>query len=763
MTVCYPDEQWSVVSGQLSAIRDLGKGISMSHRLTLICVSLCVVAAAPPVRYDPLANLVPRSIGPAVMSGRITSLSVVESNPKTQYIGAASGGVWKTTDEGKTWACVFAGRPHASIGAVSVSHSHPEVVWVGTGEANARNSVSWGNGVFVSRDAGKTWMHAGLADTHHIGRIAVHPTDPNIAYVAALGHIWGANAERGLFGTTDGGKTWQHLLKLDHETGCIDVALDPSDPATIYAAAYRVKRDAFAGNNPAVQTGPLAGIYKSTDAGETWSRLTRGLPSNKMGRIGLHVYRKDTRMIWAVVQTERTDIRNVAGQLMGYGPLETGGVFVSRDRGESWVKVNNLCPRPFYFGQIRVDPGDSRRVWVLGIPLYVSLDGGRSFSAEGARGVHLDHHDMWINPKDTRHLVLVTDGGHYTSYNSGLSWTHATTLPISQFYAIAVDQSSPYRILGGLQDNGTWMSPSREENWKHLLGMDGFGCAFAPDDPNLVYAQGQNGRLHRIDATFRTGVSIMPRSAHPGGATYRFNWSAPLQLSAHETKTIYYGANHLFKSADMGQTWRRISPELTKGEPWPAESAGHTLTTIAESRLQKGLLYVGSDDGLVHVTRDDGKTWTDLTKKLPNVKPSRWITRLECSAHRPQTAWLSLSRHREADRAPYLFVTEDHGETWRSIVGNLPKEGPIHVVRNDPHHANLLFVGTEFGVYVSLDAGVSWRPLCEKLPPCPVHDLVIQTRDRELVIATHGRGIYLVNIAALQDAAPKGRQSLMVE
>ncbi len=736
------------------------------RRIALLLLSLLSIAAAPPAS-DPLPGLVARSLGPATMSGRVTSLAVVERDPRVQYVGAAAGGLWKTEDEGRSWRCVFAGAPHASVGAVAVAPSRPRVVWLGTGEANPRNSVSWGNGVFVSHDAGRTWTHAGLAETHHIGRIAVHPDDPDVAYVAALGHLWGPNAERGLFGTRDGGRTWQHLLKLDAETGCIDVALDPTEPRTIYAAAYRVRRDGFAGGNPAVQTGPLAGIYRSRDAGKTWSRLTKGLPKGQLGRVGLCVWRKDPRLIYAVVPTERTDIRNTPGQKPGFGPLETGGVFVSTDRGDSWVKLNDLCPRPFYFGQVRIHPTESRRVWVLGVPLFVSNDGGRSFRSDGARGTHYDHHDLWINPANPLHLLLATDGGLYTSRDGGVNWTHTPNLPISQFYGVAVDTRMPYRIVGGLQDNGTWIGPSRTNrpygivngDWRQVLGMDGFQCAIPPDDPGILFAEGQYGKLHRIDLGTRGALAIQPRLTRPGAPPFRFNWSAPLVLSAHDPRTLYYGGNHVFKSTERGQTWRIISPDLTRGGTGPSPHTGHTLTALAESPLRPGVLYAGTDDGRVHVTKDDGKTWAELASRLPGVPAGCWVTRIECSAHAPGTGWLSLSRHRYDDRRPYLFRTDDFGMTWRSLAANLPQEGPVHVVRGDARNPELLFAGTEFGLYVSLDAGTAWLPLKNGLPPCPVHDLVIHPRERELVVATHGRGLYVLDVAPLEELSPKNQAS----
>ncbi|MFO0841074.1 MAG: hypothetical protein U0797_01575 [Gemmataceae bacterium] len=727
-----------------------------------VALVLTALAAAPPREGELLPPYAARSLGPAVMGGRVPTLAVVESDPATQYVGAAAGGLWKTSDAGRSWSCVFAGRPNASVGTVAVAPSDPNVIYLGTGEANPRNSVSWGNGVFVSRDAGKTWSHAGLADTHHVGKIAVHPAEPNTAYLAALGHVWGPNPQRGLFATRDGGKTWEHSLRLDADTGCVDVAIDPTDPRTVLAAAYRVRRGPFSGGNPEVQFGPLAGIYRSRDGGKTWKRLTRGLPTNTMGRVGLAVSRKTRGLIYAVVQTDRTDIRNVPGQAPGFGPIESGGVFLSKDHGETWFKVNNLCPRPFYFSKIRLDPSDDRRVYVLGIPLWVSLDGGRSFSPDGAKGVHVDHHDLWINPADPRHLVLGNDGGLYQSRDGGSTWTPIDNLPISQFYAACVDVRSPYRIFGGLQDNGTWGGPSRTSNaagilnsdWRRVLGQDGFQCRVAPDDPDTLFAESQYGRLNRIDLSSLWVTSIRPTSTRPNAPAYRFNWSSPLVASTHETKPLYYGGNVVFKSLDRGNTWRVVSADLTRGGPGPHAHMGHTLTALAESPLRAGLLYAGSDDGKVHVTRDGGRSWSDVTSRLPAVEHDGTISRIECSPRAEGTAWLSLSRHRKDDRRPYLFRTDDHGQTWRSTVGSLPGEGPVHVVCADTRNPNLLYVGTEFGLFASLDQGETWRPLTAGVPPCPVHDLVLHPRDRELVVATHGRGLYVVDVSPLREWPP---------
>ncbi|MFM7149108.1 MAG: WD40/YVTN/BNR-like repeat-containing protein, partial [Gemmataceae bacterium] len=624
-----------------------------------------------------------------------------------------------------------------------------------------RNSVRWGNGVWVSRDAGATWTHAGLAESRHIGKIAVHPSDPEVAYVAALGHLWKPGGQRGLFRTSDGGRSWRPVLVLDADTGCIDVVVDPKEPRRVYAAAYAVRRGPFSGGNPRDQFGPRAGIYCSDDGGETWRRLTRGLPTNQLGRIGLAVYRGDPRVIYAVIQTERTDIRTIAGQAPGMGPVEAGGVFVSRDRGETWTKVNHLCPRPFYFGKIRIDPGDERRVWVLGVTLFSSVDGGRSFQPDAARGIHLDHHDLWIQPGNSRHMVLAGDGGLYHSQDAGQSWLHVNRLPIGQFYGIDVDARPRYRLYGGLQDNGTVMSPEQPlvngpipagDTWKRILSMDGFSCRVSPEDPNLVYAQGQYGRLHRVEVPFLRATSIRPNPTRPGVGPFRFNWSAPLAVSSHDPRVLYYGGNVLFHTRDRGQSWRMLSGDLTRGRPGQTYAhMGHTLTAIAESPREAGLLYVGSDDGRVHVTRDGGKNWTDISDRFPGLPADGCITRIACCPRRPETAWLASDRHALGDDRPHLYRTDDHGQTWTRVVRGLPAEGPISVILADDKNPDLLYLGTEFGLHLSLDGGSTWQRHERGLPSCPVVDIVIQRANQEMILATHGNGLFSLDVSALRE------------
>lgn len=728
---------------------------------------LAIVPFLPGAEVDDaklLAALPARPLGPATMGGRIVDLDVVESDPRIQYVAAASGGVWKSTDGGDSWKPVFDQQSTLCIGDVTIAPSNPEIVWVGTGEANARNSVSWGDGVYKSTDAGKTWQNMGLRDSHHIGRIAIHPTNPDIVYVAALGHLWGPNKERGLYKTADGGKTWNPVKFINEDTGFIDVVLDPSDPELVYAAAYQVRRDGFSGGNPQTHCGPGSGLFRSSDGGKTWEKMKNGLPDRPLGRCGITVYRKDPRIVYAVIATDRTLTLVRQPSLRSNGPSELGGVFRSEDKGKTWTKLNDLCPRPFYYGKIRLDPNDDRRVYLLGIALHISDDGGRTFTSAG-QGVHPDHHGLWINPKDSNQLVLGNDGGLYVSKDRGRTWEARRGLTISQFYSVAVDMRQPYRVYGGLQDNGSWGGPSATDrtdgitiaDWKRIGTGDGFQCLVDPTDANTAYYESQYGGIHRVDLDRRQARRIKP-AARRGQPEYRFNWNSPMLLSPHDPKTIYYGGNHLFRSRDRGDRWDAISPDLSRGKPGPSDSTGHTLTTIAESPLKAGLLYAGTDDGNLFVTPDGGKTWTDLTDRLPGMPRDRWITRVECSHHAEGKAYVAINRYRNDDRKPYLFRTTDHGATWTPLASNLPVHAPVHVVRESSRNKNLLFAGTEFGLFASLDGGQRWQPITQGLPAAvTVHDLVIHPRDRELVIGTHGRGVYVLDVGPLEDLTKERR------
>jgi photosystem II stability/assembly factor-like uncharacterized protein len=739
-------------------------------------VALFVLAPLAPAqdRYEPIiAGLTARCIGPANMGGRITDLAVVESSPNSYYVAAASGGVWKTTDGGTTFQPVFDGQPTQCIGSVAVCQGKPSVVYVGTGEANPRNSVSWGSGVYRSTDAGKTWKACGLAETHHIGRVVVHPTDPEVAYVAALGHVWGPNRQRGLFKTTDGGKTWECVKYIDENTGFVDVCMDPSDPDTLYAAAWAVRRDTFSGGSPTRQTGSTGGLFKTTDGGKTWERLGGGLPEKVgYGRCGLAVSAKDPKVVYAVVQTSETGgattnfgqpatVVGKDGRPGTPGKVETGGVFRSVDRGKTWMKVNDLVPRPFYYGQIRVDPGDEKRVYVLGVQLFASTDGGRSFTAI-ARGTHPDHHALWINPKDGQHLILGGDGGLFTSTDRAQTFTANRGLVLGQFYGIAVDMRLPYRVYGGLQDNGNWGGPvaTRYEDgitladWQRLIGGDGFRAAADPADPDTVYVETQFGGLNRI--SLRGGpkgpMAKLIRPVPPkGGAPFRFNWNAPILLSPHDSKTLYFGAQYLFKSTNRGDSWERISSDLTAPPKDAQPGPGHTILALAESPVQAGVLWVGTDDGNLWVSKNGGKDWVDVSEKLPDPR-ARAIASIGCSHFNPGTALVAVDRHRNDDFKPYLYITIDYGETWRSISSDLPAGAVVGVVRQSSKDRFLMLAGTELGLFVTFDAGMKWYSLGKTGLPASVRvdDLVIHPRERELVIGTHGRGVWIMDIAPIE-------------
>ncbi|MBA4066380.1 MAG: hypothetical protein C0501_22235 [Isosphaera sp.] len=717
-----------------------------------------------------LAGLKARNIGPANMGGRVTDLAVVESNPDTFYLATAGGGVWKTTDGGTTLAPVFDDQPTQSVGSVAVCQAKPEVVWVGTGEGNPRNSVSRGYGVFRSGDGGKTWRDCGLADTHHIGRVVAHPTDPDTAYVAALGHFWGPNKSRGLYKTTDGGKTWDLVQFLDADTGFVDLQMDPSDPNTLYAAAWQLRRDGYSGGSPRTQVGPAGGLFQSTDAGKTWAKMAGGLPEKAdYGRCGLSVYRKDPKVVFAVVHTSETagqtsntgQPASAAGKV---GPVEKGGVFRSEDKGLTWKKINDLVPRPFYYGQVRVDPVDEKNLYVLGVAFHGSSDGGRTFDSIG-KGMHSDHHALWVNPRNPDHLIVGNDGGLYVSKDRGKTYAAKRGMVISQFYGVGVDDRAPYyRVYGGLQDNGSWGGPVATPypdgvtvaDWQRLLGGDGFQAVVDPTDPNTVYAEAQYGALSRITLGGAKGAApkgIRPPAAPKGEATNRYNWNAPIVLSPHDPKTLYYGAQYLFKSVNRGDKWEKISPDLSAApKDGGVLTFAHNILSAAESPAKAGVLWVGTDDGRLWVTKNDGKDWAEVGDKIPGVPKARAFPKIECPATDPGTAFVAIDRHRNDDFKPYIFLTTDYGQTWKSVAGDLPDGAVVGVVRQSSKAKNLLFAGTDIGLFASLDGGVRWHLLDKTRMPkgVRVDDVVIHPRERELVIGTHGRGVWVMDIAPLE-------------
>lgn len=699
---------------------------------------------------DKLKNLEFRELGPATMGGRIDDFAVVENNPHIVFVGVASGGVWKTTNNGTTWEPVFDKEGVSTIGDIAIAPSDPAIVWVGTGEPNNRQSSSWGDGAYKSLDGGKTWKNMGLGASRHIGRIVINPHNPDVVYVAALGRLWGPNPERGLYKTTDGGKTWTQSLKINDDTGVSDIAMDPQSPDTLYAAAYQRRRTPFGFSGG----GPGSALYKTTDGGATWKKLTKNLPyenGGDTGRIGLDIYRKDPNIVYAVVQHEK------------------GGTFRSEDKGETWKKMGDTNPRPSYYSQIRVDPNNDLRIWELGAQMFYSEDGGKTFSTTRVQKIHGDFHAMWIDPADSNHIITGSDGGIHWSYDNGRTWDFINTIAIGQFYEVGLDNENPYHICGGLQDNGSWCGPiqtfSRDgianEDWQVIHGGDGFYAQVDNVEPWIVYTESQDGFIDRRD--LRTGQlhSIRPE-AKAGEPHYRFQWNSPVAVSAHDHKTVYYGGNFFFKSTDRGDTWARLGPDLTSGvdrnklqifgkTPDKTTLSRHdgvqeypTITTISESPLTPNVLWAGTDDGNLQVTRDAGKTWKNVTAKAPGVPKGTYVSRVVASKYAEGTAFATFDGHRGDDNNIYIFFTSDYGETWKPIHNGIPDSaGSVHVVREHPRNQNLLFAGTEFGLWVSWDRGANWTALKNNFPTVPVDDIAIQARQNDLVLATHGRSFWV--------------------
>ncbi len=731
-------------------------------------------APAPPpaARIDAprLKALKARSIGPAVMGGRVSEIALDPQNPYVFYVGFATGGVAKTANNGGTFKGIFDHEPVASIGALAVAPSDPKTIWVGTGEANDRNSSGWGDGVYLSKDGGETWSHVSLKSSRAIARIVVHPADPNVAWVAAVGNLWAPGGERGLYVTRDGGKSWSVALAAPaphaDRVGCGDVALDPSDPGTLYAALYARQRQpwSFTSGPDATDGKDAGGIFKSTNGGATWKKLSNGLPGST-ARIGLAIHQKNPKIVYAIVQSSEggtSGIEDVTSR--------AGGVFRSDDGGETWARRSNLNPRPFYFSQIRVDPENPERVYVLGFALHVSEDGGKTFREDRFEKVHPDLHALAIDPARPERLLLGTDGGAYQSFDAAKTWEHLNRYAAGQFYRVNLDDSDPYRICGGLQDNLNWVGPSATRtkegilntDWINIEGGDGFSCVFDPEDPQIVYAESQEGDLHRFD--LRSGAVKKLRPSPPEGQpAYRFHWNSPLIGSRHEKGAMFLAGNRVFKLTARGEKWTVISPDLSMQDPKKTTATGSgaenfgVVYTLAESPLQKGLLWAGTDDGKVWVTSDEGASWTDLTVNLPPAARGLWMGRIEASAHDAKAAYLAVETHRSGRLEPLAYRTADLGRTWQSIAGDLPAEGPVKVVREDPKNPQLLFAGTEHGLFASLDRGASWTKL-GSLPTVAVDDLAIHPRERDLVVATHGRSLYVLDdITALEELTPEVR------
>lgn len=707
-------------------------------------------AAAAEIDFDSatFGGLRARAIGPAVMGGRIAALAAVAQDPLTIYVGAASGGVWKSIDAGLTFKPVFDDHPQ-SIGAIAIDPSDPAVVWVGTGESWTRNTVSVGDGVYKSSDGGETWEHAGLADSERIGAIRVDPTNGDVVYVCATGHLWDANEERGVYKTSDGGETWKRVLHVDADTGCADLDLDPQEPAILYAAMWQFRRspDFFESG------GPGSGLHKSSDGGETWTKLADGLPQGDLGRIAVAVAPSRPSVVYATVESADT------------------ALYRSDDVGKTWQRVNastNVRTRPFYFSELVVDPVDHRRVYKPGFVLTYSTDGGESFTGLfgggfSLGGVHPDHHALWINPANPHEMLLGTDGGLYVSQDRALHWRHVQALPISQFYHVSHDDQWPYWVYGGLQDNGSWMGPSRADDgiqnkhWEVVGTGDGFWAFADPRDSNVLYTEYQGGQLTRIDKALGEVKAIKPYP-EPGQPDLRFNWNTPIHLSPNDPETIYYGSQFVHRSRDRGESWETISPDLTTNDPRrqrQKQSGGLTIDNstaennatiyaISESPHDAQVIWVGSDDGRLHVTRDGGAHWTDVTANVPGVPAGTWVSSVNAGAHGAATAFATFDGHRTGDMGVYVYRTDDHGASWKSLAGD-GVEGYAWVIKQDPVNADLLYLGTELGLYLSLDGGGKWARFTENLPRVAVHDLVVHPSEHDVILATHGRGIYVID------------------
>jgi len=879
------------MQGTFSSLRALA-GLSLA--LCLLSIGIALAQQGPPQGPPPpppvnqstdplLKNFRWRSIGPASMGGRIDDIAAVESNPYIIYVGFATGGLWKSTNNGTTWEPIFDTYPSASIGDIAICQSDPNIVWVGTGEPNNRQSSSFGDGIYKSTDAGKTFTRMGLKETQTIARIVIDPKDANTVYVAALGHLFGPNKERGIYKTTDGGKTWVNTKFIDEDTGFTDLVIDPSDSKTLYAASYQRRRTPWGFNGG----GPGSGIWKTTDAGKTWTRLEgAGLPTNVFGRIGLDVSRSNPNVVYAQLEVGRSGGTGGGADANPGGPGAAGGggrggggggrggaggggggagaggggqaaggagggggfgggqnpnqppdpkrsgIWRSNDKGKTWEFRSNENNRPMYYTQIRVDPTNEEIVYTGGLNCSKSTDGGKTFRP--MQGVaHSDHHAIWINPKNGNNLIVGNDGGLDVTYDQGATWEYVNNIPAGQFYAVAADMRKPYYVCGGLQDNGSWCGPSQTRtggggfgggggggfaaggsitnaDWYRIGGGDGFYVQIDPADYTTVYVESQDGNVNRLDLKTGRSISIRPRAAQrarqpqpaagageetptlppqgfggfggpqranivpapPEGEQYRFYWNTPVHLSPHNPRTIYVAANRLFKSVDRGETWT-ATPDLTKSvdrtklpimnvpgdQPMASKHDGtgnySNIVTVAESPVLPGVLWVGTNDGNLQLSRDGGATWTNVSKNVPGLREMYLVSRVEPSHFDAGTCYVTFDGHRLDDLKPYVFVTRDFGATWQSLAGNLPP-GCANVIREDPKNKNLLFLGTEFAFYVSLNGGAEWKRFMTGLPTVRIDDILVHPRDHDLIVGTHGRSIFILDdITPLEQLSDK--------
>ena len=712
------------------------------------------ITTANSVGTGPLDRLYFRSIGPATPSGRVDDFAVLESDPTTFYVAMATSGVYKTTNGGTTFTSVFDHESTGSVGATAIAPTDANLVWVGTGEGNNRQSSSWGEGVFKSTDGGRSWKNMGLRASKQIAKVLVDPVDFNVVYVAALGDLWGAGGERGVYKTSDGGLTWARVLHVDDETGATELVMDPSNNKTLYAASYQRRRQQWGMNGG----GPGSAIWKSTDAGQTWSKLESGVPAGAKGRIGLDIYRRDPNVLYARIEH-----------------ATESGVYRSDNAGATWRKMSDTNPRPMYFGVIKIDPQTDSRIYVPGVSLHISDDGGRTFRADGAERIHVDHHALWINPKDPRHLIIGNDGGVSISHDRSANWVWMPNVLGAQAYHVEFDMQTPYHVCAGLQDNNTWCGPSASrtnsgiinDDWYVISGGDGFQPLMDPTDSRIVYAESQDGRMSRTDRLTNERQTVRPEPAEqkPGDTSglYRFNWDTAMQLSPFDPATIYIGANLVLKSSDRGRSYQPISPDLTTNtdrETLPimgvaakdiniAKHDGVTtfgnIVTLEESAARQGVVWVGSDDGIVSVTQDAGKTWTNVTAKIGGVPKFTYVADVLPSRVAAGTAYVAFDGHRGGDYNTYVFATTDFGATWKSLAANLPTGEVARGLAEDRKNPDVLYLGTETGLWVSLNRGGAWTRIKANLPTMPIYEIKQHPRDHDLILATHARGIWILD------------------
>jgi photosystem II stability/assembly factor-like uncharacterized protein len=755
-----------------------------------LALALVALAAAPLGAQTPVAPVATefeklhfRSIGPATMSGRIADVAVYEANPAVYYVGTAHGGVWKTTSNGALMTPLLQDKGLLAIGDIAVSQLNPDVVYVGTGESNNRQSGSWGEGVYKSTDGGKTWTHIGLGNSKHINRIVLDPNNNDVAFVAATGALYGPGGDRGVFKTTDGGKSWRNVLKTDENTGANDLVVATTDPNVMYASTYQRRRSTCCMNGG----GPGSGIWKSTDAGEHWTRLAGpGLPTGPLGRIGLDAYRRASNIVYASIEgpggggfgapPAAPAVPGAGGR--GGAPADPGitGIYRSDDGGTTWRRLHANNPRPMYFSQVRIDPNNPDRVYMGGVGLQMTIDGGKSWETDAALVTHDDVHAIWIDPNNSDHLMIGNDGGLAVSYDMSRTWTFIPNLPVGLFYHVGYDMEVPYNVCGGMQDNYDWCGPSRSRHtagiynydWFQVLGGDGFVAIPDLRDSRIVYTESQDGNIVRRNKVTGESKSIRPSPANviPAPATgdpaFRFHWDTPLIISAIDNGTLLVAANKVFKSTDRGDSWTAISPDLTnnasrdsivtmglKGSDinisrndgvssWP------TIVALAESPKQAGLYYAGTDDGNVQVSRDGGKTWQNVTSKIPGFPARAFVSEVVPSRFDAGTVYVTVENHRENDYEPHIWVSNDFGNTFASLNGNLKGE-VARTLTEDTKNADVLYLGTETGIFVSLDRGKSWRRLKANFPTVRVDELTIMPRDNALLIASHGRALWILD------------------